>query len=252
MCYSIEQRLQAAMKRARYWNDQRNIDRISELLKNFEDKYHASGFAHPQIIAYTNEQPTEPTLLTWGLVPQWIKKEQDAKSIWNKTINARSETIFEKPSFRDAAKNNRCIIPVNGFYEHHHFKGKKYPFYIHKIDDEPLNIAGIWSEWPNQETGEIVQSCSIVTTQANAMMAKIHNNPKLPEPRMPVILPKAREEEWLKSNDKKSLQQLLHPLAEKELKAHTVRKLSGKDSVGNTPEASEVYIYSELELNLNQ
>lgn len=247
MCYTIEQRLQAALKRAKYWNDERNIQRIEEILKGFEDQYNASGFAHPKIIAYSNLAPYKPELFHWGLIPHWIKTEKDAKNIQNKTINARGETLFEKPSFRDAAKNNRCIIPVNGFYEHHHFKGQKYPFYIRHINNEPMNLAGIWSEWTNKETGEVLTSCSIVTTKANSMMAKIHNNPKLPEPRMPVILPEGKEDEWLKATDHELVKEIIKPYSQKELHAHTVRKLSGKDSPGNVPEATKKYIYDELE-----
>ncbi|PLX18768.1 MAG: SOS response-associated peptidase [Marinilabiliales bacterium] len=252
MCYTIEQRLEMAMKRAKYWNDERNIKRIEELLRKFENKYNASGFAHPDIIAYSNEKPHEPVLFTWGLIPSWAKTEKDAKNIWNKTINARGETLFEKPSFRDAATHKRCIIPVNGFYEHHHHKGNKYPFYIKRKDNEPVNLAGIWSEWTNQETGEFFQTCSVVTTKANTMMAKIHNNPKLNEARMPIILTDGKEDAWLqtvgKKMDQEVLQQFLIPFPEQKLKAYTVRKLSGKDSPGNVPEASEEYVYDELEM----
>lgn len=251
MCYTIEQRLEAALKRAQYWNDERNIKRIKEILKKFENQYNASGFAHPKIVAYSNDKPYEPDLFIWGLIPHWVKSEKDAKKIWNNTINARAETIFEKPSFRDAARHNRCIIPVNGFYEHHHYKGKKYPFHIKHKSDELLNLAGIWSEWDNKETGEIIKSCSIVTTKANPIMAKIHNNPKLPEPRMPVILSEGNEEEWLKpihnQHDIKKMKNLLKPFNEKQLHVYTVRKLSGKDSPGNIPEATEEYIYDELD-----
>ncbi|MCB2196056.1 MAG: SOS response-associated peptidase [Bacteroidetes bacterium] len=246
MCYTIEQRLQAALKRAKYWNDERNIQRIEEILKGFEDQYNASGFAHPKIIAYSNLKPYKPELFHWGLIPHWIKTEKDAKSIQNKTINARGESLFEKPSFRDAAKNKRCIIPVNGFYEHHHFKGQKYPYYIRQINKEPMNLAGIWSEWTNKETGEALTSCSIVTTKANPIMAKIHNNPKLPEPRMPVILPEGLEDEWLTSTDQQLVKKLIKPYPQKELHTHTVRKLTGKDSPGNVPEATEEYVYKDL------
>ena len=251
MCYTIEQKLEAAFKRAKYWNDDFNLERIKEKLEMFDPWYKASGFAHPKIIAYSNDQPHEPELFNWGLIPHWVKTEKDAKSLWNKTINARGESIFEKPSFRDAAINKRCLIPVGGFYEHHHFKGKKYPFYITRKDNEPLNLAGLWSEWINQETGEIIRTCSIVTTKANELMAKIHNNPKLAEPRMPVILNEQIADTWLKpietEKDREELLNLLKPFSNNELKAHTVRKLSGKEAVGNVPEASEEYIYEEHE-----
>ncbi len=246
MCYNAKYLLEKALKRAIYWNQQRDVDYYREKLREYEEQYQVSGFAHPKVIIYTNEQPYEPLLSSWGLIPHWTKSEKDALVIRNNTINARGETIFEKPSFRDAAKEKRCIIPVAGFYEHHHYKGQKYPFYITRKDDEPLNLAGLWSDWANKETGEIICSFSIVTTQANRLMSKIHNNPKLPEARMPLILADGAEDEWLKPINKNDLQSLLKPFSEQELKAHTVRKLSGKDSPGNTPEASEEYVYEEL------
>jgi len=198
MCYNLKFLLEQALKRANYYQEETDIEYIRKELEQFEELYQVSGFSHPEIIIYTNETPYHPELFIWGLIPHWVKNENDAKSIWNKTLNARGETIFEKPSFRDAAKHKRCLIPVTGFYEHHYYKGKAYPFYISNKEDKPLTLAGLWSEWTNKETGEIVKSCSIVTTKANPMMVKIHNNPKLAESRMPVILPEAFEDEWLK------------------------------------------------------
>lgn len=252
MCYNAKYLLEKALKRAKYWNQYRDIEYFRKKLKEYEEQFQVSGYSHPKVIIYTNEKPHEPSLSVWGLIPHWVKNEKDAKSIWNKTINARGETIFEKPSFRDAARNKRCLIPVAGFYEHHHYKGKAYPFYISHKKDKPLNLAGLWSEWTNNETGEIVNTCSIVTTKANPMMTRIHNNPKLKEPRMPVILPEGFEDDWLipgkEVSDIKSLQQLLIPFPDSELSSHSVRKLSGKDSPGNVPEASEEFVYEELNL----
>lgn len=247
MCYNAKYLLEKALKRAIYWNQQRDIDYYREKLREYEEQYQVSGFAHPKVVIYTNEQPYEPLLSSWGLIPHWTRSAKDAQLIQNKTINARGETIFEKPAFRDAAKEKRCIVPVAGFYEHHHYKGKKYPFYITRKDDEPVNLAGLWSEWTNKDTGEITNSFSIVTTKANEMMSRIHNNPKLKESRMPVILPDGAENEWLKTQNVKDLQKLVKPFSDQELKAHTVRKLSGKDSPGNSPEASEEFIYDDLE-----
>lgn len=119
------------------------------------------------------------------------------KKQWNNTLNARGETIFEKPSFRTSAKNHRCIIYVAGFYEHHHYNNKTYPFFIYRKDAQPMALAGLWSEWKNPDTGGRLNTFSIVTTKGNKMMARIHNNPKLKEPRMPVILPSELEDEWL-------------------------------------------------------
>lgn len=213
--------------------------------------YHASGFSHPKMVIYTNESPDSPMASTWGLIPHWVKDKTQSRKIWNSTLNARGETIFEKPSFRDSARNKRCIVQVDGFYEHHHFKGKTYPFFISHCDDKPLSMAGLWSEWIDRQTGEVVNTFAIVTTKGNSMMAKIHNNPKLPEPRMPLILPQEWEGKWLqKINDEldeKAVRKLIVSYPESELKAHTVSRLRGKNYLGNVEEVSSVFDYQELE-----
>lgn len=255
MCYNARYLLEKALKRAIFYGVTEDIERFKRALKKFNELYQVSGFSHPEVIIYKNDQPHEPSLAQWGLIPHWIKTEKEAKTIWNKTINARGESIFEKPAFKDSATHKRCLIPVAGFFEHHHFKGKAYPFYISRIDEEPLTLAGLWSEWTDNETGEIIRTCSVITTKANPLMAKIHNNPKLSEARMPVILPEELENEWLKpiqsSSDIKQLQELLRPFPEEKLKAHTVQKLSGKNALGNVPESSDELAYEALNNSLS-
>ncbi|MGM1055625.1 MAG: SOS response-associated peptidase [Bacteroidota bacterium] len=138
-------------------------------------------------------------------------------------MECQGETIFEKPSFRESAKNNRCLIYIDGFYEHHHFNGKTFPFYIHRKNDKPLFLAGLWSEWTDQETGVTLNIFSIVTTKGNKMLAKIHNNPKLEGPRIPLILPQELEDKWLdpieNELDIKSIQELIKEYPDEELDA---------------------------------
>jgi len=246
MCYTAKYLIEKALKRARHYGVKEDIIRYEEELKGFENQYAVSGYQHPEIIIYTNDAPYHPVLSRWGLIPNWIKKEEQAKDIQNKTLNARGETLYTKPSFKEAVEKKRCLIPIAGFYEYHHYKNKAYPFYISRKDDEPLMLAGLWSEWLNRSTGELINSCSIITTQANSLMAKIHNNPKLKEPRMPLILSKEKEDEWLNLADKKDLEKILRPYLVNDLKAHTVQKLSGKASLGNVPEASDYYAYKDL------
>ena len=173
------------------------------------------------------------------------------KKYWNNTLNARGETIFEKPSFRDSAKNNRCLIYIDGFYEHHHYKGKTYPFFIHHKTEKPLALAGLWNEWVDKESGEVLNTFTIVTTKGNNMMGKIHNNPKLKGPRMPLILPEELEEKWLVNIedelDIKSVQSLIESYPENELEAYTVHRLRGKEYLGNVEETAEEFHYEELE-----
>jgi len=220
MCYSAKFLIEKALKRAKHYGISDDIAKYEDELRRFKDFEKVSGFAHPEVIIYTNHKPYHPILSHWGLIPHWIKNDQQAKDIWNKTLNARGETIFEKPSFRDAAKSKRCLIPVAGFYEYHHKGKSKVPYYICSPDDEPLLLAGLWSEWLNSGTGELLNTCSIITTQANPMMATIHNNPKLKEPRMPLILRNEDADKWLHTNNKKAFTDLLVPYPETLLMAN--------------------------------
>ncbi|TYB77950.1 SOS response-associated peptidase [Bizionia saleffrena] len=253
MCYDIKASYKAQLYRAKRKGDLAAVEEILENLIPLTDlpSHHISGFSHPELLIYTDDSPDFPTVATWGLVPHWVKDEVQMKKFWNNTLNARGETIFEKPSFRQAAKNNRCLIYVDGFYEHHHFNNKTYPFFIQRKDENPIALAGLWSEWINPETNGRMNTFSIVTTVGNSMLAKIHNNPKIKGPRMPLILPPALEDNWLNTIDdeldKQKIQELIQSSPEEELKAHTVRKLRGKDYIGNIPEISNEFIYEELE-----
>ena len=251
MCYTAVSISRQLIKYAKHRSDDKN--QISLLTKELEEitrhlipLHVADAYAHPKLLVFTNTKPYKPQLFHWGLIPSWIKNKADALKIANQTLNARGETIFEKPAYRHSAAHKRCLIYLDAFYEYHHFKGKTYPFHISQIHDEPLAIAGLWEEWADPETGELVDTVSLVTTKANALLHKIHNNPKQDEARMPVILPKEKQDEWLNTNEKLHLEKLLIPYPEQLLKAHTVRKLKGKDASGNSPQSEEVFEYSDL------
>lgn len=251
MCYDVASTLRAQIKYAKHRADDPALvealsRKLEEWLKTRGPKYHASGFAHPELLVFTNEQPYEPQGFMWGLIPGWVKDAKTAKSFYNQTLNARGETIFEKPSFRNAAKNKRCLIYVDGFYEHHHFGGKTYPFYVTIRDESPMALAGLWEEWVDKETGEVLRTTTIVTTEANSVMARIHNNPKADGPRMPVILPKEQQDAWLRG-DAEGVRALIAPYADEHLQYHPVHRLRGKDAVGNVPHALEKVSYPELQ-----
>ena len=123
--------------------------------------------------------------LRWGLIPAWAK---DA-GIGNRLINARSETILEKPSFRAAFQRRRCLIPASGFYEWQALPDGKQPFYFTPGDDVLMAFAGLWEQWRAPD-GALVESCTILTTTANAVVAPIHD-------RMPVIVPPDFDAVWL-------------------------------------------------------
>ncbi|TXC78637.1 SOS response-associated peptidase [Luteibaculum oceani] len=254
MCYDVQTNLEAQLKRAKRLNDPKAIAEITEKLKPYTKNYfHAPGFAHPMLLIYGNDNPTEPAPATWGLIPSWVKSDADKLKLWNNTLNAKSETIFEKPAFRASAKQMRCIVPVVAFFEHHHKGGKSYPYRIFRKDGAPMHLAGLWSEWTNRETGEIVKSFSIVTTQANELLSTIHNNPKMNEARMPVILTEESENIWLDTATHgeldKEVKNLLNPYPSEEMDAYPVARLRGKEAVGNSEELTEKKYYPELEEN---
>ncbi len=142
----------------------------------------------------------------WGLVPRWAKDP----SIGSRMINARAETLAEKPSFKGPFKRHRCIVPADGFYEWARVPGQrtKQPMYIHRPDDEPFAFAGLWEQWRPKEQPDAapLRSTTIITTTANEPMAAVHD-------RMPVILPASAWDEWLDpaNEDLEALGKLLVP-----------------------------------------
>ncbi|MBD0830900.1 SOS response-associated peptidase [Aestuariibaculum sp. TT11] len=249
MCYDIKASLESQLKRAKRKGDLQAVEEIIEKLVPLTDLpiYHASGFSHPEMFIYTSENPDFPLVATWGLIPDWVRDEEDVKQIWNKTLNARGETIFEKPAFKNSAEHHRCLIYVDGFYEHHHLGNKTYPYFIYRKDMKPLALAGLYTIMQNKMGGQW-HSFTIVTTQANRLLEKIHNNPKLKGPRMPVILEEEKEDLWIDINlDKEKIEQLVQPFPEDKLTSHTVAKLRGKAYVGNTKDVSKLVYYPELD-----
>ncbi len=139
------------------------------------------------VLALTNEGTRDAQYLHWGLIPSWAK---DPK-IGSRMINARAETLAEKPSFRNAFQQRRCVIFADGFYEwQQQAGGGKVPLYIRVGEGQPFAMAGLWEAWKDQAADEWVRSCAIVTTSPNDFMARIHN-------RMPVILDRPAMDRWL-------------------------------------------------------
>lgn len=159
-------------------------------------------------------------MMRWGLVPSWWK---DAAKLPGQTFNARAETVAEKPTFRSAFKRRRCIIPADGFFEWKATGGKtKQPFYIHPREDGGVfALAGLWELWETADGA--MESCTIITTEPNTLMADIHT-------RMPVILHPSSFEEWLDPaiQDAKRLPRLLVPCDPDGMNAHPVGPVRGE------------------------
>jgi len=255
MCYTAESLTYQSLKYAMRRGDIHQVEELERQLMEIRTgepaRYYASGFAHPRLLVFTNQAPFTPALFTWGLIPAWTKTRADAKKLRNTTLNARGETIFEKPAFRDSAKNKRCLVYLDAFYEYHHHKGQTFPFRIVLKSGEPMPVAGLWAEWVDKPTGELLQTVSLVTTVGNPLMSKVHNNPKAEGPRMPVILAKEQQDDWLidcnTDTDKQHLQSLIKPLDDNLLHAYTVGRLSGKNAMPNTPEVEREVRYEGVE-----
>ncbi|MGD0710047.1 MAG: SOS response-associated peptidase [Bacteroidales bacterium] len=163
-----------------------------------DKEYHLSnynGFEFPKAPVITNIETNKIQMLYWGLIPQWAKDN----TIRKKTLNAKIETINERPSFRNSI-TNRCLIITDGFYEWQWLdkKGKiKQKYLISLHGDEAFAFAGLWNEWVDKITGEICKTYTVLTTEANELMSRIHNTKK----RMPVMLNDKNEINWLNGQE---------------------------------------------------
>ena len=166
---------------------------VDALAERFDIDEHPSSIAPSYNIAPTQEvaaviaedQKRKLQMLRWGLIPSWAKNPE----IGNRMINARSETVPEKPSFRSAFRERRCLILADGFYEWQKTNGGKQPYYIRMRDGSPFAFAGLWEIWKDRDNKE-VRSCTILTTEANRLVGEVHH-------RMPVILPSEDYGMWL-------------------------------------------------------
>jgi len=156
----------------------------------------------------------ELAMLRWGLIPPWAK---DA-SIGSRMINARSETVLEKPSFKGAFRARRCILPASGFYEWERRGREKIPHYFHLRDGAPMSLAGVWGSWRSPE-GETLESCTILTTVANDLVRPLHE-------RMPVLLGDTSVERWLHGapEEAEALLELLAPYPADQMEAWVVSR----------------------------
>ena len=205
-----------------------------EVPMNLSPRYNISPTQDVAVIANTptdtGERPEtgQVEFFHWGLIPSWAK---DPK-IGNRMINARSETLSEKPSFRSAYKRRRCLILADGYYEWQKIPGDrlKQPVYIRLKSQKPFALAGLWEVWQTEGMDEPLRSCTIITCPPNALLEEIHH-------RMPVILPQDAYEEWLAPNEQSAdaLQPLLVPYSDEELEAYPVSRFVNRPT-NDSPE----------------
>jgi len=151
-----------------------------------EPRYNIAPTQYIAAIRKGEDDANELVMLRWGLVPFWAKDP----AIGNRMINARAETVAEKPSYRAAYKHRRCVVLADGFYEWRREGEVKTPYYISLESGEPFALAGLWERWRNKETDEELQSATLITTAANAFMESLHH-------RMPMVLEPGAADAWL-------------------------------------------------------
>lgn len=242
MCYNIayiEKRIDKYIERYKDVPQPGFQLKLEGLLDTY---FFVSGFTHPQLPVVCHDRID---LFSWGLIPQWVKDEQQAKEISNKTLNAVGETVFEKPSFRKSILTKRCLLGVSGFFEWRDFNKKKYPYYIRVNGEEIFSLGCIYETWLNKNTGELVNTFSIVTTPANPLMEKIHNLKK----RMPLIVDRENEKKWVSPGIKiEEIKNLIAPFNENKMHAYTVSDMvNSARNKRNVEEAIKKEEYTELD-----
>lgn len=214
MCFHNSMSKKAIEVAARY-------DRKSDIVEIYQDilneQYHVNAFNFPKYPVITKSD--EVQVYNWGLIPFWVKSEEDADEIRRMTLNARADTIFEKPSFREPIMRKRCLIPSTGYFEWRHEGSKKIPYYIYVKDEPIFSMAGIYDTWLDKSTGEEYSTFSMITTDTNPLTDYIHNT----KHRMPAILSKENEEKWLDTHlTKEEISSLLKPFDAEKMDAYVI------------------------------
>lgn len=209
---------------------------LGQMPPDWEKRYNIAP--SQDVATVPNPDNRDVVWMRWGLVPFWAKDP----SIGNKMINARAETVAEKPSFRNSFKNKRCLILANGFYEWRKSGGQSIPFYFQLKGGEPFAFAGLWDDWENKGVSSMpglpgLTTCTLITTSANEDVRAVH-------PRMPVVLTKETMWDWLEEDDPKILESLLKPLPAGSLIAYQV----SRDV--NSPQNQGEYLVEPIEEGL--
>lgn len=190
---------------------------------NIPDRYNVAPTQFAGVIA--NDHPHELLLYKWGLIPSWSKDP----AMGGRMINARSETLEEKASFKTPLRRKRCIVPVSGFYEWQAREGGKFPIYIYPKDQSLFALAGLWDSWHDPVSGDDLRTFTIITTHANDFMSQYHE-------RMPVILRREDYEVWLEAKEQpvEVLRGVLQrPYSPDTLSAHPVSRAVNTPAVDN-------------------
>ena len=184
-----------------------------EQQQDFTPTYNAAPTQQLPVFRVSARHDRELALLRWGLVPFWAKNA----AIGAKLINARGDTVAEKPAFREAFRRRHCLVPMSGFYEWRKVGTGRVPYYVHLLNSDVFGVAGLHEFWPGRDGAAPIESFTIITTDANELMRPLHD-------RMPAILHESDYEAWLapKDQDPAALRALLAPYPAEEMRAYLV------------------------------
>jgi len=209
-------------------------------------RYVVSGFSLTDCWVLSMDQPDTFQKMDWGLIPHWTSNQELAKEFRINHLNAKAETALEKPAFREAILKQRCLIPVTGFFEWRTLGKKKYPYHIQLKQEEIFCFAGIYDHWTDPITQNKIAGFSILTTEANPLMEKIHNQKK----RMPCILSIEVAQDWIKKTlQVDDFQYFLKPFPENLMKAYTIgNRITSRKENPDVPESLLAFDYPEIAL----
>ena len=206
--------------------------------------YRSNAFSNPLHPIRCMDRKDAHILSRWGLVPGWVKDGEQARAVRRSCYNARGETMFSKPAFRTAAKGARCLVPVTGFFEFREVAGKRYPYHVRMMDGRTFGLGGLYQD-TTLLSGHPERTFSIVTTDANELLGFVHNT----KFRMPLILPRGKEDAWLDDGaSPEKVQGLIAPYQGNDLEAYPVtRDLLKGSGMTDPSKALERVHYAELD-----
>lgn len=244
MCFIMSQGFRLARRERLTPKIFRNAESESEATSIPEqDNFVANGFDHPKLKVILKDGIMDD--MYWGLIPIHTRSRDEAKSSWDRYTIARGETMFDLYPYKHAATNFRCIVPLTGYFEHQHLGRKKLPHLIYPKNGEIFYVGAIYSIWTAPETVKTVKTFAVVTTTPTDFIRTVHNKPRNGESRMPLILEQADLETWF-GGSAEEVAELVKANKFIDLISHTVAPLTGKDSLGNTAQALQQKIYSNI------
>ncbi len=253
MCYDVAKLLSRIKKTAgrKGYTPSEIEESVTDIKRQWQgiSMIHLSAFTHPllPLVAHIQNQPG-CRWMRWGLVPPYVHEQEKANNLRKMTVNCQAESVFEKPSFRQSIVHHRAVLPVNGWFEHHHVGKHSYPYFIHDCEDELLYLGCIYASSNIESSSSTEFTFSIVTTVGNELLQGIHNRPAQGQgARMPLLLSGQALLEWLHpSTSTNRLKELMMPASDEYLTAYTVKPIHGKQANPQDEQVLDPVDYPEL------